>query len=214
MPKPIAPETMSEVRLLLENIGKQLPDRKRVPATKLTRNKMEPQGTIYVAHKIDTYEELEVDTRKNNLAGKKLVLFFGKESHGLTRIFHVPKMAAIYQNLTTSRDDVEFLFVGLTEMSETEYNRFSKTMTWPCVPYKNVNARQRLEEIFYTPLKKKHGICSLAVLDADHTTILNIDGEPKLAATHDDTGFEFPWAYSNGETAAAVAAGTCLCTIM
>ena len=90
---------------------------------------MEPQGTIYVGHKIDTYEELEVDTKKDNLAGKQLVLFFGKESHGLTRTFHVPKMAAIYQNLTIGRDDVEFLFVGLTEMSETEYNRFTKTMS-------------------------------------------------------------------------------------
>ena len=128
MPKPIPPSTMSEVRSLLETIGKQLPDLKRIPSTKITSIKMEPQGTIRVAHKLDTYEALGVDPRKDNLAGKQLVLFFGKESHGLTRTFHVPKMKAIYQNILIARNDIEFLFVGLTEMSETEYNRFSKTM--------------------------------------------------------------------------------------
>ena len=120
---------MSDIKKILEDIGRNLPDRQRVKATKNTRVKMEPQGTIYVSHAIDTYVDGKVDKSKDNLEGKKLVLIFGRESNFLTRSFLTPKMSVIYQNLTTLRDDIEFIFVGLTEgQSENEYERFAATM--------------------------------------------------------------------------------------
>lgn len=207
---------MSYIREILEDIGRKLPDRQRVKATKMTRVKMEPQGTIYVAHAIDTYLDGKVDKSKNNLQGKKLVLFFGQESNFLTRSFLTPKMSVLYQNITSRRDDIEFLFVGLVEgQTKTEYERFAATMPWPCVPYSETTARKTLEEKFHKPLKKKNGLCSIAVLDEDHETVLNVDAEPKLSATHDDSGKQFPWETKATETCCAIGIGAALlgCTI-
>ena len=90
---------------------------------------MEPQGTIRVTHAIDTFVDGKVDKSKDNLAGKKLVLFYAKESNYLSRAFLVPKMSVIYQQMIAERDDVEFLFVGLTEgQTKVEYERFAKSM--------------------------------------------------------------------------------------
>lgn len=119
---------MSDYKTILTNIGKNLPDRQRVKATKTVSIRMEPQGTIRVTHAIDTFLDGKVDTSKNNLEGKKLVLLFGQESNYLTRAFLTPKMSAIYQHMTTSRDDVEFLFVGLEGQSKVEYERFAASM--------------------------------------------------------------------------------------
>ena len=90
---------------------------------------MEPAGALWTTHGIDTYKVVgEVDKSKNNLEGKKLVLLFGKESHPLTRLFMVPKLSVIYQNITLSDKDIEFLYVGLDGQTKQEYDRFAASM--------------------------------------------------------------------------------------
>jgi len=198
---------MSSLQECLEQIGVNLPERERIKATKKTSVRMEPQGTIRVTHAIDKFVNGKVDTSKDNLAGKKLVIFFAKESNYLSRSFLVPKMSVIYQQIIAERDDVEFLFVGLTEgQTKVEYDRFAKSMPWPSVPYEDTARRKFLEEIFYTPLKKKNGISGIVVLGEDRDEILSVDAEPKLSATHDDTGKDFPWRMEAAETC-------CACTI-
>lgn len=120
---------MSHIQKCLEQIGFNLPDRQRIKATKTTSVRMEPQGTIRVTHAIDTFVDGKVDKSKDNLVGKKLVLFFAKESNYLSRAFLVPKMTVIYQQMIAERDDVEFLFVGLTQgQTKVEHERFAKSM--------------------------------------------------------------------------------------
>lgn len=87
------------------------------------------------------------------------------------------------------------------------------TVAWPSVPYAETKARKALEDTFHTPLKKKNGLCSITVLDGDHETVLSVDAEPKLAATHDDTGGDFPWKYEAAETCCAAGAVVFFCTI-
>mmetsp|Transcript_19695 Transcript_19695/g.48993 ORF Transcript_19695/g.48993 Transcript_19695/m.48993 type:complete len:207 (-) Transcript_19695:77-697(-) len=205
---------MSHIQKCLEQIGFNLPDRQRIKATKTTSVRMEPQGTIRVTHAIDTFVDGKVDKSKDNLVGKKLVLFFAKESNYLSRAFLVPKMTVIYQQMIAERDDVEFLFVGLTQgQTKVEYERFAKSMPWPSVPYEDTARRQFLEDVFYTPLKKKNGLCGIVVLGEDRDEILSIDAEPKLSATHDDTGKDFPWKVEAAETCCAAASTLVLCTI-
>ena len=88
---------------------------------------------------------------------------------------------------------------------------------WPSIPNENTTARQLLIDTFYTKLKKKYDAAAIVVLDEDHETILCIDAEPKLSATHDDTGKDFPWKVSAGENALGVGAAVilplCACTI-
>ncbi len=84
---------------------------------------------------------------------------------------------------------------------------------WPSVPYEDTARRQFLEDVFYTPLKKKNGLCGIVVLGEDRDEILSIDAEPKLSATHDDTGKDFPWKVEAAETCCAAASTLVLCTI-
>lgn len=204
---------MSLIKQTLEDIGYNLPERERIPATKTTSVRMEPQGTIRVTHAIDTFVDGKVDKTKNNLAGKKLVLFFAKESNYLSREFLTPKMSVIYQYIKAERDDIEFLFVGLEDQTKWEYERFAKKMPWPSVPYSNITARKLLETTFHTPLKKPYGGASIIVLAEDHQQFLTRDAEPKLRTTHDDTGKDFPWKVGAAENAVGAGAALCLCTI-
>lgn len=245
-------QTKALVKKTLEEIGFNLPERERIKATKTTSVRIEPQGALRVTHAIDTFVDGEVMKWKNNLSGKKLVLFFAKESNYLSREFLTPKMSVIYQSIIAERDDVEFLFVGLMKgQTKVEYNRFAKRMrklfvecslrllefpfcifswnnlvdsflhflrtAWPSIPNENTTARQLLIDTFYTKLKKKYDAAAIVVLDEDHEKILCIDAEPKLSATHDDTGKDFPWKVSVGENAlgvgAAVAFPLWACTI-
>jgi len=122
-------KSAASVKWIITKIGRDLPDRERIPATKTTRVKMEPAGALWTTHGIDTYKVVgEVDKSKNNLEGKKLVLLFGKESHPLTRLFMVPKLSVIYQNITLSDKDIEFLYVGLDGQTKQEYDRFAASM--------------------------------------------------------------------------------------
>ena len=122
---------MSNIPELLDRVGKALPDRKRVKATQKTNVKMVPTGEIRVEAMIDTYvnDGKEVDTTKNNLAGKKVVLIFGKQSHPLTRTFLVPKMALKYHHMTLPKgatDGIEFLYVSL-DANKAQFDSFTKT---------------------------------------------------------------------------------------
>ena len=117
---------VTSTKSLLEKVGKSLPDRQRIKATKGTVVNIEPTCSLKLTAYIDTYLDGKVDKTTNNLQGKKVVLFFGKESHPLTRTFYTPKMAMLYQHLTMSRDDIEFLYVSLDE-SKVEYDRFTKS---------------------------------------------------------------------------------------
>jgi len=205
----------SAVSKILQDIGYKLPDKQRVKATKTTSVRMEPQGTIRVTHAIDKFVDGKVDKSKDNLAGKKVVLFFAKEANYLSREFLVPKMSVIYQSMIAERKDIEFLFVGLSEgQSKVEYERFAKKMPWPSVPYGETTARKTLEEIFHKKLKKPNGGASVVVLGEDREEILSVDAEPKLSATHDDTGKDFPWRVEAAETCCASASALAFCTIM
>ena len=118
--------TRNSTRSLLAEVGKSLPNRERIKATKGTSVNIEPTGMLKLTAYIDTYLEGKVFTAKNNLQGKKLVLIFGKESHPLTRTYYVPKLAMIYQNLTLQRDDIEFLYVSM-DPTKAEFDRFTKS---------------------------------------------------------------------------------------
>ena len=120
--------TKTTAKSLLTQVGTSLPNRERIKATKATTVNIEPTCSLKLTAYIDTYLEGKVvDTSKNNLEGKKLVLIFGKEAHPLTRTYYVPKLAMIYQNLTLQRDDdVEFLYVSM-DPTKAEYDRFTKT---------------------------------------------------------------------------------------
>ena len=119
--------TKTNAKSLLAQVGTSLPNRKRIKATKGTPVNLEPTCMLKLTAYIDTYVEGKVvDTSKNNLEGKKLVLIFGKESHPLTRTYYVPKLAMIYQKLTLQRDDVEFLYVSM-DPTKAEFDRFTKT---------------------------------------------------------------------------------------
>merc|ERR1712224_292841 len=159
-------KSAASVKWIITKIGRDLPDRERIPATKTTRVKMEPAGALWTTHGIDTYKVVgEVDKSKNNLEGKKLVLLFGKESHPLTRLFMVPKLSVIYQNITLSDKDIEFLYVGLDGQTKQEYDRFAASMPWPSVPFEETEARKTLEKFFH----KSHDDPTLASLSASTT---------------------------------------------
>ena len=40
----------------------------------------------------------------------------------------VPKLSVIYQNITLSDKDIEFLYVGLDGQTKQEYDRFAASM--------------------------------------------------------------------------------------
>merc|ERR1712176_1022201 len=115
----------------------------------------------------------------------------------------VPKLSVIYQNITLSDKDIEFLYVGLDGQTKQEYDRFAASMPWPSVPFEETEARKTLEKFFHTPLEKKNGINSVAVLAEDHETIINSDAESYLRNTHDDTGQDFPWKATAAENLCA-----------
>lgn len=110
-----------------------------------------------------------------------------------------------------------FILHFLMENLVDSFLHFPRRTAWPSIPNENTTARQLLIDTFYTKLKKKYDAAAIVVLDEDHETILCIDAEPKLSATHDDTGKDFPWKVSAGENArgvgAAVAFTLCACTI-
>ena len=112
-------------QLHLKELGLSLPDRDRVIGKTSQKVKLVPTGELTSICRDDTFEIAGVDRSKNNLEGKKLVLFFGRYSHPLTRNFFAPKLAMIYKNMTETRDDVEFIFVSL-DSSEQEYNTFTR----------------------------------------------------------------------------------------
>ena len=117
----------AEILSMLEAVGKTLPDRKRVKGTERTVINLVPTGEIKIDGIKDTFVNngQEIDTKKNNLADKKIVLIFGRYSHALTRNFLVPKMTMIYHYLTLARDDVEFLYVSLPDESQADFDKFA-----------------------------------------------------------------------------------------
>jgi hypothetical protein len=115
-------------QMLFAKIGQSLPDRKRVKGSRPTRINIEPTGMIKITHTLGTSLKGKVDTTKNSLEGKKLVLFIGSESHALTRVFYKPKLAMMYDFMTKEDScDVEFLYVSLDESKEA-FDRFTATM--------------------------------------------------------------------------------------
>ena len=123
-------DSMVNIPDILERVGKALPDRKRVSGTQKTNVKMVPTGEIRVEAILDTYvNDGKVNPNKNNLAGKKIVLLFGRQSHTLTRTFLVPKMALIYHHMTLPKgatDNIEFLYVSLDE-TKAQFDNFTKS---------------------------------------------------------------------------------------
>jgi hypothetical protein len=112
---------------LLATFGRSLPERTRVQGTKRTQINIEPTGMSKISHIIDTFEIAgKSDTSKDHLERKKLVLFFGSESHPLTRTFYQPKLAMIYHFLTSKHDNIEFIYVSIDKTRE-EYNRFTQS---------------------------------------------------------------------------------------
>ena len=87
-------------------------------------------------------------------------------------------------------------------------------IAWPCIPWEDHATRATLEEIFHEPLKKKHGACSVVVLDGDHETVLNVDAESNIGSTQNETGSDFPWKTTPAENCCAVATTAVFCTIL
>jgi hypothetical protein len=113
--------------ILLQELGTSLPQRERIKGTSTTLVNLDPQGMSSVKTINDTFRLISVKKDKNSLKGKKIVLFFGRESHMLTRTFFTPKLAMIYQHLTnTLQDDVEFIYVSLDKTNQ-EFDRFTKS---------------------------------------------------------------------------------------
>ena len=118
---------MDTTRELFAQIGRSLPERQRIQGTSKMKVKIEPTGGITLNRVLDTFLDGKVDTTKNNLEGKKVVLFFGEWANPLTRTFYIPKLHAIYHYMTLERDDVEFLFVSL-DATEQDFNKMKSKM--------------------------------------------------------------------------------------
>lgn len=193
-----------------------MPDRKRVKGATTITVKVVPNDVLVGRSRLDTFEVTGTNRNKSNLEGKKVAIVFGREGHHLTRTFFVPKLAMIYRNITEKRDDVEFLFVSLDETKE-QYDRFTKSMPWPVLPWEDKNIGSQLIKALHTPLKKDTGYgqqASVVIVDSDHETFLNTDAEYYISKTHETTGAEFPFRVSAAENCCAVATATMMCTIM
>ena len=89
------------------------------------------------------------------------------------------------------------------------------TVAWPCIAYdEHAAIRETLTQVYQTHLKKKHGMCSIVVLDSDHETPLNVDAESNINSTQNETGSDFPWKTSAAANCCAGAAALVLCSIL
>ena len=118
---------MSSTAEILAKIGKDLPDRTRVPAKTSTSIKMVPTGEIALVAAVDTFTDLKVKSGTDKLAGKDIVLIFGRSTHQLTKTFLVPKLALIYHNMTNNTTNVEFLYVSVPEETKAGHDRVIKS---------------------------------------------------------------------------------------
>jgi len=84
-------------------------------------------GVLKVSHTLDTFVDGNIDMSKDNLEGKKLVLFFGSEANPLTRNFYKPKLAMIYHYMTLEcNGDIEFIYVS-RDKTQVAFDRFTKS---------------------------------------------------------------------------------------
>jgi len=206
---------------MLEHFGRSLPYRRRIKGDTETCIQIVPTpDSSKVCHVIDKFvpvEENNDEHKVDRLEQKQLVLFIGKGSHHITRDFQTPKLAMIYHFLTLKRDDVEFIYVSLDKTQE-EFDTFTQSHPWPCIPWEDKNLRDMLHEKYYVPLKKSGG-CALVVLDADHVNVLNKDATPIFNRTASEKGNDFPWTssdYAQDTTCECClqGVGNALCTIL
>lgn len=142
----------------------------------------------------------------------QILLFFGAEWHVWTRQTLLEKLVKAY-NLLKKRDGskIEFIYVSSDKTME-EYERFSKKMPWPKIPYTDESTRHALIRL-YAPPKSKCGHPIVTVLGHGGRKVITRNAVSKLVSQEED-GSGFPWETSAAEIAATSAATLVFCTVL
>lgn len=139
--------------------------------------------------------------------GKKVVLFFAAEWHAWGRKTLLPKLTKIYADMKAEGKQVEFLFVSCDKTTE-EFERFSKTMPWPKVPYDD-ETREQLISLFVP--KNKVGQPFIVVLDDEETRKVLSAPDAVQRIISDGT---FPWQLTGGDVACMACTTAFFCTVL
>ena len=146
-----------------------------------------------------------------SLDEKTVILIFSAEWHIYFCTNLLPKLENVYSQVKGPQD-AEFLYVSC-DRSKEEFERFSKKLPWPSIPYDDP-LRKQLIDSFVPPSNKPSQpvIVSLA-LKKDNTKVLCSNALGRLKSEASDGVQDFPWEGSAAETGCTICATLFMCTI-
>eukprot|EP00397_Hematodinium_sp_SG-2012_P010499 GEMP01010614.1.p1 GENE.GEMP01010614.1~~GEMP01010614.1.p1 ORF type:complete len:299 (+),score=74.79 GEMP01010614.1:128-1024(+) len=118
------------------------------------------------------------------IAGKQLGLYFSAHWCPPCKKF-TPMLAETYKKLKKDKPNFEIVFVS-SDRDEQQFKEYFGQMPWIALPFSERSLKDKLSSHFNV-----QGIPTLAIVDADHKTVINSNA--RSAVQGDPEGKSFPW---------------------